>query len=238
MKRLLTISIIVLLILAGGFYFLILSKNSTITKTFFDIGNYDLCVFESVNIFPEETDKIKSVCEMEKLIVEKPEEFKHYLNSAFEWKGLGEKNPTINKVFFERAIVIYTMANEKFPAKYLTSWNLAHLYKNLGDNENALKYFEMAVANNDLDPEPYLALGEFYRYNLNKDANFMINYYEKAINNAAFGREPLMDAYVKYLIDIEYFSRALPLVEDLEVKFPGQYKDILKEIEAETLGQN
>jgi|GEM_PF-6599474 len=235
MKKYTIISLLILVVIGAFIFFtnhysLFPFKNSPFTTNNFNIGNYDVCVNEYSATFPNDADKIKSICEMEKLIIEKPEDFKNYLNPAFEWKGLGEKNPKDNKVFFDRSIAIYTMANEKFAAKYLTSWNLAHIYKNIGDNENALKYFQMAVAKNDLDPEPYLALGEFFRYNLNKDANFMINYYENSIKNATFGPEELMDAYVRYLIEINDFARALPLAEKLETKFPGQYTEMIKEV--------
>jgi len=237
MKKYAIISFVVLVaigifIILTNYYLPLTNKTAVDT---FNIGNYDQCVNDYIYIFPNDVEKIKKNCELEKLIIEKPEEFKNYLNAGYEWKNFGERNPTLNRVFFDRSIAVYTMANEKFPAKYLTSWNLAHLYKSLGDKDNALKYFQMAIANNDLDPEPYLAIAEFYRYDLNKDSNFMISFYEKAIKDAAFGPESLMDNYAKYLYDIKDYDRALIWLEKLETKFPGQYAEMIKEVEAQQI---
>ncbi|MFH0779353.1 MAG: hypothetical protein V1928_00665 [Parcubacteria group bacterium] len=191
------------------------------------IGNYEYCL-KLARDFPDRKAEIVAQCEKEASIARQPDDYHNYVNIPLGWKNLGEQ--TESDVFIKRAIVIYLIAFDKFDAKYLTSWNLAQLYAQLGDLKSAEQYFLAAIENNNLESEPYLATAEFYRYKLKKSAEFLIGFYERALKAVTIDPDVILDDYGRYLCDIGEYASALKQYEKLAARRPGSFSVIISDL--------
>lgn len=217
-----SIAVVVILIIASLGYW---QYENYLSQT--KIGDYNRCIKLAAR-FLDQKQAIFDACEKEKAIAEQPDEYNNYVYSPLLWKNLGET--TKSNIFLKRAIAIYLLAYDKFPAKYLTSWNLAQLHLQISDLANAEKYFLSAIDNNNLESEPYLATAEFYRYKLQKSADFMRNFYEHAIKSVMIDPYVMLNDYAQYLYDIEEYESALALYEKLAVKQPNDFKVMIDDL--------
>lgn len=191
------------------------------------IGDYEYCV-KLAQYFPDQKADIVAQCEKEKSIAMQPDDYHNYVNIPLGWKNIGEQ--TKSDIFIKRAIAIYLIAYNKFDAKYLTSWNLAQLYTQIGDLKSAEQYFLAAIENNNLESEPYLALAEFYRYKLKKSEEFLIDFYEQALKAVTIDPDVILDDYGRYLYDIGEYASALAQYEKLAARRPGSFNAIISDI--------